>query len=99
MCIARSQTVKLASPKCAIRRQSNDSFIRELLEIAKSESNEPGGAEPRKINDFKSQISLASTKIIRRKTLASAEDVGKSKPTDLKLRANSTHQIGFKTQT
>lgn len=78
--VARSQTMKLTSPKSAIRRQSNDSFIRELLEIAKSESSEQVKvAEPKKINDFKSQISLASTKIIRRKTMTSAEDVEKAK--------------------
>lgn len=86
----RSQTMKLTSPKSAIRRQSNDSFIRELLEIAKSESNEPRNAEPKKMNDFKSQISMASTKIIRRKTMTSADDVERAKITALtKTRAHS----------
>jgi hypothetical protein len=73
----RSQTMKLTSPKSAIRRQSQDSFIRELLEIAKSESLEPRNEQPKKMNDFKSQISMASTKIIRRKTMTSADDVVK----------------------
>jgi hypothetical protein len=85
---ARSQTMKLTSPKSAIRRQSNDSFIRELLEIAKSESSEPKNSEPKKMNDFKSQISLASTKIIRRKTMTSADDVEKAKALT-KTRAHS----------
>lgn len=84
----RSQTMKLTSPKSAIRRQSNDSFIRELLEIAKSESNEPKNAEPKKMNDFKSQISMASTKIIRRKTMTSADDVERAKALT-KTRAHS----------
>lgn len=84
----RSQTMKLTSPKSAIRRQSNDSFIRELLEIAKSESNEPKNSEPKKMNDFKSQISMASTKIIRRKTMTSADDVEKAKALT-KTRAHS----------
>ena len=86
----RSQTMKLTSPKSAMRRQSQDSFIRELLEIAKSESNEPKNAEPKKMNDFKSQISMASTKIIRRKTMTSADDVERAKITALtKTRAHS----------
>lgn len=85
----RSQTMKLTSPKSASRRQSaNDSFIRELLEIAKTESNEPKNSEPKKMNDFKSQISLASTKIIRRKTMTSADDVEKAKALT-KIRAHS----------
>ena len=50
------------------RRQSSDSFIRELLEMAKVEVN-LGEEKPKKINDFKSQICQASTKITRRKTL------------------------------
>jgi hypothetical protein len=87
---ARSQTMKLTSPKSAIRRQSNDSFIRELLDLAKSDSKEPINAEPKNMNDFKSQISMASTKIIRRKTMTSADDVERAKITALtKTRAHS----------
>ena len=79
---ARSQTMKLTSPKSVSRRQSQDSFIRELLEMAKTENPDAKGhTEPKKINDFKSQISMASTKIIRRKTMTSADDLDKAKGT------------------
>jgi len=40
------------------------------------------------MNDFKSQISMASTKIIRRKTMTSADDVEKAKALT-KIRAHS----------
>ena len=77
---ARSQTMKLTSPKSVSRRQSQDSFIKELLEMAKTENpDQKGQTEPKKINDFKSQISMASTKIIRRKTMTSADDLDKAK--------------------
>jgi len=72
----RSQTCRMSSPKAIQRRQSNDSFIRELLEMAKVEVN-LGDEKPAKTNDFKSQISQASTKIARRKTLKSEEDLEK----------------------
>lgn len=66
---SRSQTCKMTSPTAiGKRRQSSDSFIRELLEMAKVEVN-LGEEKPKKINDFKSQICQASTKITRRKTL------------------------------
>jgi len=86
---ARSQTMKLTSPKSVSRRQSQDSFIRELLEMAKTENPDAKGhTEPKKINDFKSQISMASTKIIRRKTMTSADDLDKAKAL-AKTRAHS----------
>jgi len=66
----------MSSPKAIQRRQSSDSFIRELLEMAKVEVN-LGDEKPAKTNDFKSQISQASTKIARRKTLKSEEDLEK----------------------
>merc|ERR1712019_120715 len=72
----RSQTCRMSSPKAIQRRQSSDSFIRELLEMAKVEVN-LGDEKPTKTNDFKSQISQASTKIARRKTLKSEEDLEK----------------------
>lgn len=72
----RSQTCRMSSPKAIQRRQSSDSFIRELLEMAKVEVN-LGDEKPAKTNDFKSQISQASTKIARRKTLKSEEDLEK----------------------
>lgn len=66
---SRSHTCKMTSPQAmGKRRQSSDSFIRELLEMAKVEVN-LGDEKPKKMNDFKSQISQASTKITRRKTL------------------------------
>merc|ERR1712176_1047015 len=70
----RSQPCRMSSPKAIQRRQSSDSFIRELLEMAKVEVN-LGDEKPAKTNDFKSQISQASTKIARRKTLKSEEDL------------------------
>jgi len=86
---ARSQTMKLTSPKSVSRRQSQDSFIKELLEMAKTENpDQKGQTEPKKINDFKSQISMASTKIIRRKTMTSADDLDKAKAL-AKTRAHS----------
>jgi len=72
----RSQTCRMSSPKAIQRRQSSDSFIRELLEMAKVEVN-LGDEKPTKTNDFKSQISQASTKIARRKTLKSEDDLEK----------------------
>ena len=66
---SRSHTCKMTSPQAmGKRRQSSDRFIRELLEMAKVEVN-LGDEKPKKMNDFKSQISQASTKITRRKTL------------------------------
>lgn len=73
----RSQTCKMSSPKAIQRRQSSDSFIRELLEMAKIEVNLGDDKPTGKINDFKSQISQASTKIARRKTLKSEDDLEK----------------------
>ncbi|CAG5095921.1 Oidioi.mRNA.OKI2018_I69.XSR.g14400.t1.cds [Oikopleura dioica] len=90
--VSRSQTMKLLSPPMQARRQSQDSFIRELLEMAKTDSGtSPLGQKSKEINDFKSQISMASTKIIRRKTMTSADVVETeklSKPTS-KTRAHS----------
>lgn len=90
--VSRSQTMKLLSPPMQARRQSQDSFIRELLEMAKTDSGtSPLGQKNKEINDFKSQISMASTKIIRRKTMTSTDVVETeklSKPTS-KTRAHS----------
>lgn len=92
--VGRSQTMKQTSPKSMVRRQSQDSFIRELLEIAKSESTEE--KEPKKLNDFKSQISMAS-KIVRRKTITSADDPGMKAVPLPKTRAHSVQMgVGLK---
>lgn len=84
---SRSQTCKMASPTAIQRRQSSDSFIRELLEMAKVEVN-LGDEKPKKINDFKSQICQASTKIARRKTFKESDNI--EKPITC-LRSKSTH--------
>lgn len=65
----RSQTVKMTSPTALQRGQSSDSFIRELLEMAKVEVTLVEEKPKKSANDFKSQICQASTKIARRKTL------------------------------
>ena len=84
---SRSQTCKMASPTAIQRRQSSDSFIRELLEMAKVEVN-LGDEKPKKVNDFKSQICQASTKIARRKTFKESDNI--EKPVTC-LRSKSTH--------
>ena len=84
---SRSQTCKMASPSAIQRRQSSDSFIRELLEMAKVEVN-LGDEKPKKVNDFKSQICQASTKIARRKTFKESDNI--EKPVTC-LRSKSTH--------
>merc|ERR1712003_336288 len=80
-------TCKMASPTAIRRRQSSDSFIRELLEMAKVEVN-LGDEKPKKVNDFKSQICQASTKIARRKTFKESDNI--EKPVTC-LRSKSTH--------
>lgn len=85
---SRSQTCKMASPSAITRRQSSDSFIRELLEMAKVEVN-LGDEKPKKINDFKSQICQASTKIARRKTFKESDNI--EKPVTCLRSTKSTH--------
>lgn len=92
----RAQTMRLNSPMSNGRRKSNDSFIRELLDLAKADDNkddESVGSSVKKTCDFKAQISMASNKIARRKT-ESQEVVELEKPKPLQDRKKRPRTVG-----